>query len=185
MTAFDNIRESGSQPEHDGKIGKPYKAPTYVAYIRSLMREKHPDTVPRAWIVESIVRAYMAWFEDSLLSQNHVEMYGYGKISAECRVSRQTKRDQWYLKMYPSRHLLLRMREYKGTLTEAEKKEVAAKQAYAEKRRKRREVTKSTDVNKHSKNKEMQQGLAKILEDNGGALPEDFNLADFYSRFED
>ena len=188
MTVFDNIHEPGASAEEDSKIGKPYKAPMYISYIRSVMRDKYPNTVPKAWMVEAIIRAYMSWFEESLMAHNGVDMYGYGKILSECRVSRQTKKDQWYLKMYPSRHLLLRLREYKGTLTKAEQKEIDAKQAYADARREKRDlqragVREAKDPVDNSKQIQMQTDLAEILEANDGGLPSGFDLQGFYQKY--
>lgn len=107
-----------------------YEPAKYIESIKRRFEENFPDSVPKDFVIDHIIKYFWQYVEDELMEDRQVSIFSYGKFYLNSRVSPRTGNFQHYPKFKFSRHFILRLREVKGTATEAELKEIETKREF-------------------------------------------------------
>lgn len=119
---------SNSKRENKGR----YETPAYVKAIQARFEENFPDNTPKEFIIDHCLKYFWQHVEDQLRQEIPLDVFAFGKFTCQGKVSKMGN-FQYYPRFKFSRHFLLRVREFKGTLTASEQREVEAKRAFMEK----------------------------------------------------
>ncbi|MGL5923799.1 hypothetical protein [Chroococcidiopsis sp.] len=107
-----------------------YGISEYVVPIQAKFMEKFPDSVPDQFIVDHVVKYFLEYIKEELFKGNIVSLFAFGKFSTRKRIDFETGREQYYLKLKFSKHFLMKLRELKGTNTDAEKRAIDKKRGF-------------------------------------------------------
>lgn len=107
-----------------------YDSPDYIEPIKQMFQENFPDNVPKDYVIDHVIKYFWKHVEQQLKQQEEVSVFSYGKFYLKSGISSRTNQFQHYPKFKFSRHFTLRLREEKGTTTEAEKKEIETKHQF-------------------------------------------------------
>jgi hypothetical protein len=109
-----------------------YGTPDYVVAIMHLINEEYPDSLPTEFQVSTVLRYFWAYVEAQLKEDKDVSVFGIGKFSVNIKGNRHGT-TQYYPKFKFSPHFVLRVRDYKGTLTPSEVEQVKKKKEFMRK----------------------------------------------------
>lgn len=107
-----------------------YDSPEYIEPIKKQFEENFPNNVPKDFIIDHAIKYFWRYVEEQLKQDKEVSIFSFGKFHVKSGVSPRTKQFQYYPKFKFSRHFTLRLRDEKGTTTEAEKKEIETKREF-------------------------------------------------------
>jgi hypothetical protein len=107
-----------------------YGSPKYIEPIRKKFEEAFPNTVPTDFIIDHCLKYFWQHVEEQLKNEEEVQIFAYGTFFVKSGISERTKKFQYYPKFKFSRHFVLRLRDAKGTTTEAEQREIQKKQEF-------------------------------------------------------
>lgn len=102
-----------------------------INFIKEMMFDEHPDIFLEDYIVEKIILHYYEFLKQKICNLEPVNMFGMGKFDVKQKPSRKGTL-QYYPKFSFSQHLVLRLREEKGTLTDAEKRTLESNRAFVQ-----------------------------------------------------
>lgn len=107
-----------------------YGLQPYVSAIKSKFENRFPDNVPSNLAIDYTIKFFWKYIEEELLKEGIVSIFSVGKFHLKGMVSTRTGKFQYYPKFKFSRHYTLKLREAKGTLTEAEQREIDKKREF-------------------------------------------------------
>ncbi len=106
-----------------------YEYAPYITEIKNKFEEDFPDSVPKEWLIDKIIKYFWEGVEASLENEGKTDIYAYGRFFCVNKISKHGV-SQWYPKFKFSRHFYLRLREKKGTLSESETIDVQKKKQF-------------------------------------------------------
>lgn len=109
-----------------------YEAPDYVKHIKDRFTENFPDSVPKDFVIDHILKYFWEYVEAELVQEREVPVFSLGRFYLVYKQSTRTKHYQYYPKFRFSRHFILRLRKAKGTTTEAEDEAIKKKKDFME-----------------------------------------------------
>lgn len=106
-----------------------FGSPDYVTAIMHLFNDQYPDNLPTEFQITTTLRYFWAFVEAQLKEEKEVSIYSIGKFRVRAKATR-TGTTQYYPSFKFSNHFTLRVRDYKGTLTESELRQLKEKKAF-------------------------------------------------------
>jgi hypothetical protein len=100
-----------------------------VKWIREYLFEKYPNIFLEDFLIEAIINAYIDYIKHNLFDNKMVKIISLGKFWVKEKILANGN-PQYYPKFTASRHLILNLRQTKGSLTEAEKRAIADKEKF-------------------------------------------------------
>lgn len=121
-----------------------------VSWIKLYLYEEYPDIEVPQFIIEAILLGFIDYIKAGLTAGQILTITSLGKFFTRKKENKYGN-EQYYIKFRPSKHLVMGLREAKGTLTDYEKRAIRekevfvqhawnSKQQYLEKRAKQRQV---------------------------------------------
>lgn len=102
----------------------------FVPYIVSRFEEEFPDNIPKSFVVEKTIKYFYEYISKELIAEKVVNLFGFGKFFLRKLIKDKTNSYQYYPKFKFSRHFIYKLREAKGSNTEAAKLELSKKKDF-------------------------------------------------------
>lgn len=102
-----------------------------VEWVKLFLFDEYPDVSVPEYLIESIFLGVLDFIKAGLEAEEDITIPSLGKFHTKKKESRFGK-EQYYVKFKASRHLVLNLRQVKGTLTEAEHRDIAKKREFVQ-----------------------------------------------------
>jgi nucleoid DNA-binding protein len=117
-----------------------------INFIKEMLFDEHPDVFLEDYIVEKAILHYYEFLKQKICALEPVNMFGLGKYTVVHKLSRKGHM-QYYPKFTFSQHMILRLRDEQGTLTDAEKRTLEANRAFVQGFKDKKEARRQARLN--------------------------------------
>lgn len=102
-----------------------------VDWIKMYLFDEYPDLEIEGYVIEAILLGLIDYVKTAIEAEYPITITSLGKFYTKKKPNRRDEM-QYYVKFKASRHLVLSLRESKGTLTDAEKREIIKKREFVQ-----------------------------------------------------
>lgn len=100
-----------------------------IEWIKVYLFDEYPDLRIEDYLIESIFLGVLDYIQAGMEAEEDISIPSLGKFIIKKKENKYGNM-QYYIKFKASRHLVLNLRQQKGTLTEAEKRDILKKREF-------------------------------------------------------
>jgi nucleoid DNA-binding protein len=108
-----------------------YAAPDYIYHIRKQFEEHLPDSVPKDYIIDQVLRYFVRYVKSEMIEGRSVTVIGFGKFHRKAHKIRSNAPNAGSIQYYPkfnyTRSYIRAVRKALGTLSECDEAVLAEK----------------------------------------------------------